>query len=1315
MPLKQTTLFSTFAMLVVFAATAFTAEPSDTTCSVHLTVTSKLPCPKIPMDPIIDFTSLIRQANMRGVLDPNSIEVIDVITGKAVRHALGPDFAYGDRGRVQWVIENPSHNEYDIRFRTAKKRPPLVPCKNTPIIGTGDLLRYNAHAPRPFPPMRGICRLVDLTDDGRRDLVGTGAYSYAPGQPFSGIFCYPRTGDENKFEFGDLLRVRYLEKHYSTDFKHFTPGYMSADIADLNNDKLPDVIFASAFKSSQKGGPFTDVHKYIHIYLNTGKRDAGGMPVFVLSERFDHPKDWWGPVRAVDLDNDGAMDFVLGSMYRDQQVVPDMGGYFIRNTNPKGWPIRPAKPVKLDFLKRPCFYDIDGDGLLDCVGTILDDQSISKRWENRVAWRKNLGGDSKNSGLPKFGPAKPLQDIDKKACTFVAAVSEGPRRGLLVTHDYIRATSFFEQLPNQDGKLRFVCRQLTSDSAVVADETNGCFPCDWDADGDWDILYGSCYGWIRIIINSGTSQKPVFEEPRLVHAAGKPIHLQMTKTFPDLKNYGHDLGYALPVFIDWDSDGLKDLMLPNLSNRIFWYKNIGTRSRPRFGEMSQLICDGYPENMKTLKAAARALSSGSKMPYDPTQPFWWRSRAAFGDLTGDGLTDMITADAKMTTKLFEQYRDASGSLRLREVGPVKLPDGNTIHSHIPPQYILVDWDRDGLLDLIFKRGSVYNTRPALARNIGTKNNPKFDTPVDLFCFGQSTDKPIGHLYYGIRDLDGDGKPDLLINTDMGTYAFYRHTALQMKERPRYKLGKPCVGHLSDQPNAPVTKIPLSRAEIVKLRKQAAGRKRGIVFHSDGMAMDPKKRFLEHSDCILPHLPGTKTDACTYSLIHQFPAVRLYRSKVGDEWPPGIIKKMYGDGPDGLEEYIAFCRENGYEAFWAMRTNDTHDAGGDSHGKRRWNSNKWKQDHQELLVGAKDRKPPYAQWTAFDYARSEVREKVFHVLEEVCTNYDIDGILLDFFRHPPTFKSTAWGDEAGNEERAMLSEMFARVRNMADEIGARRGRPILLAVRTPDSPGYCKALGLDIEHWMKEDLIDIWIASGYFRLQEWKETVVFGHKHGVQVWASMDEPRVQGRVNSRSLEAYRARIMNAWRAGVDAVWMFNFFYKPDQRQFKLLSEAHDIESLAHTDKLYVADARGQSCAGRYLKNGTRFFTRPKMFSPQSPTTLENNERLIVNLRVGDDLGSAGGKGLSPQVMLAIYASPGSGRGDLDVNFNGTRLEKYMSLSDPDYEKCWIALAVSPSLVKPGINRIEITRGSDSRAKPVLRDMQLLIKYKHAKSI
>src|SRR6185436_2479919 len=121
-------------------------------------------------------------------------------------------------------------------------------------------------------------------------------------------------------------------------------------------------------------------------------------------------------------------------------------------------------------------------------------------------------------------------------------------------------------------------------------------------------------------------------------------------------------------------------------------------------------------------------------------------------------------------------------------------------------------------------------------------------------------------------------------------------------------------------------------------------------------------------------------------------------------------------------------------------------------------NLWKQSHPELLFGKRGATPlPFGNTTAFDYAQHAVHEKVFELVSEVAQNYPVDGLVLDFFRHLPTFKSTASGrKEATDEERAALTTLMRRLRDLRDALGMKRGKPVLLAVRTPDTFEYCRA-------------------------------------------------------------------------------------------------------------------------------------------------------------------------------------------------------------------------------------------------------------------
>ena len=757
------------SVLTAFAVLPLATDEDADEYVLPVSITSTLPVAHVPLDPLIDFGRAIREAGAAGVLDPNSISVVDRTTGETVPHALGEAFGHGDRGRVRWVVHDPGRRDFEIRFRTAPTRRPPEPIAQTPLIGVGDLLRYNAGVPRPFTPVYP-CRMVDLTGDGKPDLVGCWNYGHAAGQPWSGLFCYPRLGNGNELLFGDPVRLRYVEEPGSRAFRHFTSTYLHADLADLNGDGLPDIV------CSPRDGDA------LHIYLNSGERDQAGMPVFVAAGSLPRGGAPWYPCRIVDLDGDGSVDLVVGNT-------------LLRNTNPEGWPMRLAEPVKLEPGLDACFLDVDGDGRLDAV-CLLDGRDGDLR-ARTVGWRRNLGGHP-----PAFAPAEPIASVDAWWCDALAASTHDGRQELLVVHDIRQQLSVYECRPHRDEAVPFRKRGRAESVGAFLALSDQAWPCvcDWDGDGDLDLLVGGGYGWPRIVINSGTREVPAYEEARQIMAGDGPIRILRDDVLGG--THWHNMGYPYPAFVDWDGDGLPDLVLPNETNRIFWYKNIGTRAEPRFGERRQIVCDGYADS-----ADARAASAGlaadrrvpnSPYPYEKAQPFFWRTGAGFADFNGDGLMDLVTHDGftrKLT--LFAQYRDATGELRLRKHGPLKLADERLIDDslvgrtrHWTEAFRCVDWDGDGLIDVVYScagsdpaKGSLF-----LLRNCGNRTEPVFEPPVPVLCFGEPIHVTAHGPHPWVGDYTGDGTPDIVTCVEWSVYPFYRHAALVMPERPRVEVG-----------------------------------------------------------------------------------------------------------------------------------------------------------------------------------------------------------------------------------------------------------------------------------------------------------------------------------------------------------------------------------------------------------------------------------------------------------------------------------------------------------------------------------------------
>ena len=259
------------------------------------------------------------------------------------------------------------------------------------------------------------------------------------------------------------------------------------------------------------------------------------------------------------------------------------------------------------------------------------------------------------------------------------------------------------------------------------------------------------------------------------------------------------MGYPYPAYVDWDGDGLPDLIFPNETNRIFWYRNIGTRDQPEFGPRQQLIVDGYPDDEeKRDHVAGLALDKdlpNHPYPFDATSPFFWRSGGAFADWNDDGICDLAIHDEDRRLTLFVQYEAEDGTRHLRKERRLLLSDGRQIddsivgrEKHWTESFRAIDWTGDGRLDLIYNTagsGHIY-----LLLNEGTKSDPVFGLPRQLCCYGE----PISFTIHGPNawpgDLDGDGKADLLGCVEWSVYPFFAHAALEMDRHPDWTLGEP---------------------------------------------------------------------------------------------------------------------------------------------------------------------------------------------------------------------------------------------------------------------------------------------------------------------------------------------------------------------------------------------------------------------------------------------------------------------------------------------------------------------------------------------
>jgi hypothetical protein len=375
----------------------------------------------------------------------------------------------------------------------------------------------------------------------------------------------------------------------------------------------------------------------------------------------------------------------------------------------------------------------------------------------------------------------------------------------------------------------------------------------------------------------------------------------------------------------------------------------------------------------------------------------------------------------------------------------------------------------------------------------------------------------------------------------------------------------------------------------------------------------------------------------------------------------------------------FAHDNNLQFFWSNRINDVHDFGHRPEKPyERWS--KLKTEHPEYLFGANGEKLGYGKWSAVDFSNQEIRNLCVQYYTEVCENYDVDGIELDFFRHLHLLGNVARGGGATQEQLEMLTNMVFRIRTMTEKVGMKKGKPILVLVRIPDSSGYCKSVGIDIETWMAKGLLDLVVGSDYFRLNPWKYLVELGHKYGVKVYAGLSEPRVKAEhpllVRFRN-PVFRARSAAAWQAGVDGLYIFNEYNTRSQ----YLSEIGSPGKLKTKDKLYFATYLYKDPI-TYLKDGGNYFTLPLLL-PSYPTGV-GSEPKIFSLEIGDERAPA-------KIALILYVQK-SDQEAIKAEINGISL-KYMKSTEDGL----CVYEVSSGIIKQGENLLRVS--CDQNQKPL----------------
>ena len=422
----------------------------------------------------------------------------------------------------------------------------------------------------------------------------------------------------------------------------------------------------------------------------------------------------------------------------------------------------------------PLPMDYDGDGDLDLVVSCPDVPY------NGLWFFENVDGQVP---MPVFAPGV---RIDRGPTNIQVSYVDGQPRVLLPGQE---AVDFCRQQLSELRELGLPARfhqtagriranqwkyvDLDGDGALdlvvgIGDWTDYGWDDAFDARGRW--TRGPLHGWVYFVRNEATTAAPRFAEPVLLEAGGKPIDVY---------------GMPSPNLADFDGDGDLDLICGEFLDGLTYFENIGTPTEPRFAAGRRLLDLAGSEIRLDLQMIV------------PVAVDW----------DGDGHVDLVVGQEDGRVALVRHTGQVVDGLPRFEPPRFFQQQADHVKFGALVTPVGFDWDGDGDEDLVCGNTAGY---VGFIENLGG-TPPRWAPPRYLEVDGEpirimagpngSIQGPCeakwGYTTLSVADWDGDGLPDLVVNSIWGRVVWYRN--IGTRTEPRLAAAQPVR---VDWPSAP---------------------------------------------------------------------------------------------------------------------------------------------------------------------------------------------------------------------------------------------------------------------------------------------------------------------------------------------------------------------------------------------------------------------------------------------------------------------------------------------------------------------------------
>ncbi len=350
------------------------------------------------------------------------------------------------------------------------------------------------------------------------------------------------------------------------------------------------------------------------------------------------------------------------------------------------------------------------------------------------------------------------------------------------------------------------------------------------------------------------------------------------------------------------------------------------------------------------------------------------------------------------------------------------------------------------------------------------------------------------------------------------------------------------------------------------------------------------------------------------------SVLLYATKTGERWGHNVdltdhdiwwraahnARLMIESGTDPLMLVCEHAQRRGFKFLPSLLLNMLH-----TPPSRVTNCRvaDFTTEHPEWQVGEEPDEPlaQYDRPNRLSFAIDEVRADRLAVIKELVADYPGDGIELNMCDYAPFIGR---GEVA--EHTATMTLWMRQIRAVCDEAARGQGRDKRLVVRVGAALAGNLAMGIDVETWIREGIVDavlcMQVVGGY-------ESDTSGLREIVAAAAGIDVRVLAGIESSNQEEltstVVRAAAGNAYAAGAEGTFFHTYY--PHPKRYPYDHEAVGrLRFMGHPDLVARMDKTYRIGLPANAKTALSYGLQEPL-----PAELDESER-VLKLEVGDDI-------------------------------------------------------------------------------------------------